>query len=159
MGRQQVFEQLAEDFDLKPADYYFLELIPLIEVMWLDGKNQQSELNILYQFVVEHIAYIDQAAGIQVLTVKDANDFLDRFAHQKPPQKLLTGLHNIIAKGNGVIAPRKMNILEYCLDISAACVVHYPYGMRERIRHDEKEFLLRLFAEFNISPKKPADIF
>lgn len=159
MERRELFEQLAEEFDLKPADFYFLELIPLIEVMWLDGKNQQSELNILYQFVVEHIAYIDQAAGAQVLTVKDANSFLDRFAHQKPPQKLLTELHNIIAKGNGVIEHRKMNILEYCLDISAACVVHYPYGLRERIRRDEKEFLLRLFAEFNISPKKPADIF
>ena len=159
MDKRELFEQLAEEFDLKPADFYFLELIPLIEVMWLDGKNQESELNILYQFVVEHIAYIDQAAGAQVLTVKDANDFLGRFAHQKPPQKLLTGLHNIIAKENGVTEHRKMNILEYCLDISAACVVHYPYGLRERIRHDEKEFLLQLFAEFNISPKKPADIF
>ena len=156
MDGRYTFEQLADEFDLKPADFYFLDLIPLIEVMWLDGNNQESELNILYQFVVEHIAYIDQAAGVQVLSVKDANDFLDRFAHQKPPQKLLTGLHNLVAQEAGIIKQRKMDILEYCLDISAACVVHYPYGLRERIRHDEKQFLLRLFAEFNISPTKPA---
>ncbi len=157
MDSRDKFEKLALEFDLKPADFYFLDLIPLIEVMWIDGKNQQSELNILYQFVLEHIAYIDKAAGARILTVKDANDFLDRFAHHKPPQKLLAELHNIITKEAGVMEHRKINILEYCLDISAACVVHYPYGIRERIRHDEKAFLLRLFAEFNISPKKTAE--
>lgn len=52
-----------------------------------------------------------------------------------------------------------MNILEYCLGISVARVVHYPYGMRERIWRDEKEFLMRLFAEFNISPKKTGRYF
>lgn len=157
MDSRDKFEQLAREFDLKPVDFYFLDLIPLIEVMWIDGKNQESELNILYQFVLEHIAYLDKAAGVHILTVEDANDFLDRFAHHQPPQQLLTELHNIIAKETGIIEHRKKNILEYCLDISAACVVHYPYGIRERIRHDEKEFLLKLFAEFNISPTKSAE--
>ncbi|MCK5356556.1 MAG: hypothetical protein KAJ63_15675, partial [Methyloprofundus sp.] len=131
--------------------FYFLPLIPLIEMMWLDGENQPGELKILYQFVLEHIAYIDQAAGTQVLSVEDANDFLDRFAHQKPPQKLLTELHDIVTQEEGVIEHRKMDILEYCLDISAACVIQYPYGVRDRIQKNEKEFLIKLIAEFNIS--------
>jgi len=156
MDRQQQFEQIAQEFSLKPEDFYFLDLIPLIEVMWMDGKNQESELNILYQFVLEHIAFIDKAAGAQVLTVDDANDFLDRFAHQKPPQKLLTDLHNLFAQNIDIGEHHKMNILEYCLDISAACVIHYPYGMRERVQQNEKKFLLQLFNEFNISPLKPA---
>ncbi|RLA26129.1 MAG: hypothetical protein DRQ62_00570 [Gammaproteobacteria bacterium] len=154
---RQLFEQLAREFDLKPADFYFLSLIPLIEVMWMDGKNQDSELNILYQFVLEHIAYIDHAAGSQVLSVEDANDFLDRFALHKPPQKLLTELHNIVARCTDIAEHRKMDILEYCLDISAACVIHYPYGIRERVQQYEKKFLLKLFTEFNISPQKPVD--
>ena len=157
MDRQLQFEQLAREFDLKPADFYFLDLIPLIEVMWMDGKNQAGELKILYQFVLEHIAYIDQAAGTQILTVEDANDFLDRFAHNKPPQKLLTELHHIVTQEEGVVEHRKMDILEYCLDISAACVIKYPYGIRDRVQRDEKEFLLKLFAEFNISPRQSAE--
>ncbi|NOQ63227.1 MAG: hypothetical protein GQ582_01790 [Methyloprofundus sp.] len=157
MDRQLLFEQLAREFDLKPVDFYFLDLIPLIEVMWMDGKNQKGELKILYQFVLEHIAYIDQAAGTQILTVEDANDFLDRFAHNKPPQKLLTELHNIVTQDKGVAEQRKMDILEYCLDISAACVTKYPYGIRDRVQRDEKEFLLKLFAEFNISPEQSAE--
>lgn len=158
MDKRQLFEQLSQEFDLKPADFYFLDLIPLIEVMWLDGKNQPGELKILYQFVLEHISYIDQAAGTQVLTVKDANDFLDRFAHNKPPQKLLTELHHIVTQGQGVADHRKMSILEYCLDISAACVVHYPFGIRERVQSYEKSYLLKLFEEFNISPQLSADL-
>ena len=157
MDRQQLFEQLSREFNLKPADFYFLDLIPLIEVIWMDGKNQEGELKILYQFVLEHIAYIDQAAGAQILTVEDANDFLDRFAHNKPPQKLLTELHNIVTQEKGVVEHRKMDILEYCLDISAACVIKYPYGIRDRVQRDEKEFLLKLFAEFNISPQQSAE--
>jgi len=157
MDRQQLFEQLSREFNLKPADFYFLDLIPLIEVIWMDGKNQEGELKILYQFVLEHIAYIDQAAGAQILTVEDANDFLDRFAHNKPPQKLLTELHNIVTQEKVVAEHRKVDILEYCLYISAACVIHYPYGIRERVQRDEKAFLLRLFAEFNISPQQSAE--
>lgn len=157
MDRQPLFEQLALEFDLKPADFYFLDLIPLIEVMWIDGKNQESELKILYQFVLEHISYIDKAAGVQVLTVDDANDFLDRFAHHKPPQKLLTELHHIVIQEKGIAEHRKMDVLEYCLDISAACVTHYPYGIRERVQRYEKEFLLKLFAEINISPEKSTE--
>ncbi|SMG65898.1 hypothetical protein BMETH_422_3 [methanotrophic bacterial endosymbiont of Bathymodiolus sp.] len=82
---------------------------------------------------------INRLFGAMLLTVKDANDFLDRFAHHKPPQKLLTELHNIVAKEAGVIEQRKMNILEYFLDISAACVEHHPYGIREIIRYDDKQ--------------------
>lgn len=33
MEKRELFEQLAEEFNLKPEDFYFLELIPLIEVM------------------------------------------------------------------------------------------------------------------------------
>ena len=149
MDKQQQFEQLSKEFNLKPADFYFLSLIPLIEMMWMDGKNQPGELKILYQFVLEHIAYMDQAAGDQVLTVEDANDFLDRFAHQKPPQKLLTELHYIVTHEQGLVKQQKTDILEYCLDISAACVTHYPYGVRDRIQHNEKAFLMKLIAEFN----------
>ncbi len=158
MDKQQLFEQLAQEFNLKPADFYFLDLIPLIEVMWMDGKNQEGELKILYQYVLEHISYTDQAAGAQVLTVEDANDFLDRFAHHKPPQKLLTELHDIVTKDDGVGERRKKDIIECCLDISAACVIHYPYGIRRRIQGDEKEFLLKLFAEFNICPRQSGEL-
>jgi len=157
MNTQYIFDQLAQEFDLKSVDYYFLDLIPLIEMMWMDGKNQEGELKILYQFVLEHIAYLDQVVGAQVITAEDANDFLERFAHNKPSSKLLTELHHFITQIKGVPEPRKMDILEYCLDISAACVTQYPYNIRDRIHDYEKAFLLKLFAELNISTQQPTE--
>ena len=102
---------------------------------------------------MEHIAYLDKAAGSQVLTVDDANDFLDRFAHQQPPQKLLTELHDLITDEFGVAEHQKIDIVEYCLDISAACVLQYPYGIRDRVQQNEKAFLLKLLAEFKLPNK------
>lgn len=159
MDAQNIFDQLAKEFDLKPADYYLLDLIPLIEIMWLDGKNQPAEIKILYQFVIEHIAFLDQAAGAQAITVEDANDFLERFAHQKPAPELLRELHQIVIKAEHTSEQRKINILEYCLDISAACVRQYPYRIRDRIQGVEKVFLLKLFSELNISTQQSVSIF
>ena len=36
-------------------------------------------------------------------------------------------------------------ILDYCLDIAAACVTRYPYGLRERIAEGERRLLEELF--------------
>lgn len=69
----------------------------------------------------------------------------------------MTALHEFIAQEKGVAEHRKQDILEYCLDISAACVTHYPYDIRDRIHDYEKAFLLKLFAEFNISTQQSAE--
>src|SRR5512138_1780399 len=95
MNKQQAFEQLAAEFDLKPADFYFLDLIPLIEMIWADGQNQPAELDILYKFAIEHIAYLDRQSGIHAVSIDDVNDFLDRFALRKPPARLLAELRNL----------------------------------------------------------------
>jgi hypothetical protein len=153
MNKQQAFEQLAVEFDLKPADFYFLDLIPLIEMVWADGRNQPAELNILYQFAIEHIAYLDRQSGAQAIGIDAANDFLERFALRKPPAKLLEELrHLACVSAAGGDNPRGKTILEYCLDIAAACTTHYPFSPQERVMEDEKKLLEKLFREFNIDP-------
>jgi hypothetical protein len=67
MNAQNEFESLKSQFFLKDADFYFLDLIPLIEVIWADGDNQEAELKILYKFIIEHIAYLDKQAGLTLL--------------------------------------------------------------------------------------------
>ncbi|MGR9051918.1 MAG: hypothetical protein ACU84J_04655 [Gammaproteobacteria bacterium] len=152
MTKQRAFDLLALEFDLKPADFYFLDLIPLIEMMWADGQNQEAELALLYKFTVEHIAYLDREAGLKFASIDDANDFLDRFAHRKPSPHLLEKLRELVvppedAPGNH----RHKTILDYCLDIAAACTTQYPFGMQERIMAGEKELLVKLFSAFNRS--------
>lgn len=147
--KQNAFELLAEEFELKPSDYYFLDLIPLIAMIWADGENQPAELALLYQFTIEHIAHLDRAAGLPLITVEDANDFLERFAHRRPPQRLLDALDEwVVDPVSSHDAERSLSILRYCLDIAAACTTQYPYPLRGRIVESEKALLHKLFAAF-----------
>ncbi|MGR9115810.1 MAG: hypothetical protein ACU85E_08585 [Gammaproteobacteria bacterium] len=152
MNKQQMFDLLTREFNLKPADFYFLELIPLIEMIWADGHNQPAELALLYKFTVEHMAHLDRASGIQFASVEDANDFLDRFAHQRPPIQLLEKLRELIVHPKTTEdSNRYRTIMNYCLDIAAACATQYPFGMQQRIIASEKELLNKLFLAFNCS--------
>lgn len=148
MNKQQAFDLLADEFDLKPVDFYFLELIPLIEMIWADGLNQKAELSLLYKFTVEHLAYLDRVSGYPFATIEDVNDFLDRFAHQRPPTQLLEKLRELVVQPieSGSANRHHSSILEYCLDIAAACATQYPFGLQERIVESEKELLNKLFS-------------
>lgn len=148
MNLQDTFSRLQTEFHLKDSDIYFLDLIPLIEMLWADGMNQEGELKILYKFVIEHIANLDQLSESSVISVADANSFLDRFAHQKPDPRLIDELMTLFHGKNNV---NRQTILNYCMDIAAACTTHYPFGLQERVVREEKKLLKKLFREFRIS--------
>jgi len=151
MSIQDHFEQLQSQYSLKDADFYFLDLIPLINIIWADDHNQENELKLLYKFVIEHISHLDQQAELHVVTIEQANDFLDRFAHQKPHTELLNELQVISTMACKDKDPaKKESIFQYCLDIAAACTTRYPYGPHERICQSEKQLLQKLFTELDI---------
>lgn len=147
MDIQNEFDLLARDFDLKKADFYFLDLIPLIAVIWADGHNQEAELGLLYKFTLEHIANLDHYLGESLISVDEANDFLDRFAHQKPSSTLLARLQDLtliaLAKQPSI---KKQSIMHYCMDIAAACAIQYPFGLQERVCSSEKTLLMNIFS-------------
>ncbi len=145
MDRQLRFEQLQSEFSLKDADFYFLDLIPLIEMIWVDGANQEGELKILYQCVLEHIAELDLQASSKIVTTEDANSFLNRFAHNKPDSKLIAELRKLFLDNHNIKLEKRQRIFNFCLDISAACTIRYPYPLRGRISEAEKNLLDTLF--------------
>ncbi len=146
MNQQDIFEQLKNNFDLNDSDFYFLDLIPLIEMIWADGINQEGELKLLYNFVIEHVAMLDHS-----ISVADANSFLDRFAHKKPDTRLIKELMRLFLNKNGNVQ-KHQTILEYCMDIAAACTTQYPFEMQQRVMQKEKHLLMKLFWELKISP-------
>lgn len=161
MSNTTQFEQLKNECQLKDADFYLLELIPLIEMIWADNKNQPPELNLLYKFTAEHIAKLTEAAnGEEVITVAQANDFLDRFAHKQPSRETLTAIRQFVINHWHEQQDRqhkentKQSILNYCLDIAASCVAAYPYGYHQRVSELEKQFLNELMKAFQINPKQ-----
>ncbi len=151
-------DELLADFGLKPQDVYLLDLVPLIEMIWADGENQKSELNLLYDYTLKHFTALDKKmGGEEVLSIDDVNDFLDRFAHQRPDPTLLKSLREIVLTQRQDLTEEEKiqscdTMLGYCLDIAAACVPDYPYNRHERIMETEKQLLNDLMAVFNISP-------
>ena len=47
--REEILEQLRS-FGISGKDVYFIDYIPLIEMIWADGQPQQGEKEILYAF-------------------------------------------------------------------------------------------------------------
>ncbi len=144
-----------DKYDLKDAHIYLLELIPVIEMIWADGKNQEKELKILYQFTVEHLCRISKnSEGVEVVAQEDIYSFVDRFTRAQPSQEMLSDLRQLCieklaAKPEDQRKETTGHILSYCMDIAAACVNTYPYKFNERIVEQEKKLLIELIAALN----------
>lgn len=133
-------------YDLCSEHVYLLELLPLIAVMWADGRNQPAEMAILQHFTVKHLAYLNTLAGGEnVVDVSSANRFIERFT-QAPPNSAMLSELGVIVKDHLSKTPTqtRTSILDACLDIAAACASSYPYPLGERINREEKASLKAL---------------
>ncbi|BCX89235.1 hypothetical protein MIN45_P1605 [Methylomarinovum tepidoasis] len=143
-------ERLFTTYGLQDSDLYFLDLIPLVEMIWADGCNQEGELQILEDFARRHMTELNRILGYPMVTERHLNRFLDRFARRRPSPRLLAALRDIACerlrqRSAPADEERIEAILECCLDIAAACVTRYPYGLQERIMEGERRLLMQLF--------------
>ena len=145
--------KLLEEHGLQPRELYLLPLIPLIELMWADGVIQPAEVSILYDQVTRHLAELHSSAdGEEIVTVSEAEAFLDRFLNEAPDPEKLRELRQLSLRlmdsgsDRHGVERRKRELFDSCLDIAAAAVTNYPYGKRDRIIAGEKKLLRELFA-------------
>src|SRR5262245_26638526 len=132
LTRPEAVERL-ERYGIKGTDVYLLDLIPLIDMMWADGLLQAPERELFQQFMIEHIEAFNEVAGADVLSIEQAERFAARFLATRPDDRLLRELRDLVpplrlqssdTAGNET---RRQAIIEWCLDIGAACVTGYPY--------------------------------
>ncbi len=146
------FDHYLQKYELKPSHIYLLELIPIIEMIWADGKNQENELKLLYRFTVEHLSRVTSGSeGIEVISEDDINEFIDRFVNHPPASEMLADLRQCciekLERKNFEDRQQTTSaILDYCMDVAAACVSSYPYKFDERVVKKEKELLAELFS-------------
>jgi hypothetical protein len=73
-----------------------------------------------------------------------------RFTNQAPDEKTMDVLRAMIPPVRLKSSDKKRNeertdaILQWCLDIGAACVVEYPYEDRERFHDSEKACFMKI---------------
>jgi hypothetical protein len=146
-------QTILERHKLNSKTVYLLELIPLIEMIWADGKNQEKEISILQDFTIRHLANLSNAAdGLEVISVEEANSFIDYFMKQRPSDELLADLKGLaVQKLAAELSSNSRDmIIEYCMDIAAACVTEYPYSSSERVQAQEKAIITDLIQTLGI---------
>ena len=157
LTREQALDRLALEHDIQGPDIYLLELIPLIEMIWADGVAQEGEIDIMRQFVLAHIERLAIAAGVTVVSQADVTRFFQRFVAERPSPQVLRDIRELSAavvfrqRDDQANREKRNTLLGYCLDISAATVLDYPYGRRERIIEEEKKMLLEIMEYFHIA--------
>lgn len=156
-SRQEVINLLDSQFGIIGNQFYLLDLIPLAEMLWVDGKNQTEEIYLVYEFAINHIAELSShAEGEELLSESEINNFLQRFVHTRPSKELLSALRKL---ANSIIFKQqdeqkneqhKQRIIDFCIDIGSAAVTVYPYERHDRFIDEEKKLLRELMRTLNI---------
>jgi len=154
LSREQALKELETAHGISGEQIYLLPVVPLIEMLWADGVNQGDEVLLVYDFVSKHIALINTLAdGQEVLDMAQAKTFLDPMIEDYPPEGLLRALralaNEVVFDYSDETSKQEMRerILDYCMDIAAAAVTHYPYNKRDRFVAEEKILLRELCEE------------
>lgn len=159
--REEIMGQL-KSFGITGKDVYFIDYIPLIEMIWADGQPQQGEMDIFYDFLEKHVAHLNKMAGYSAFKLEEAAQFVSGLLKERPSPEMLKTLrklavHTGLFKENSEKrAHFEKSLLAICLDIGASCVTKYPYGLHERFNIDEKRCFFEIFDTFE--NRKVADI-
>lgn len=155
--RQEAIQKLQR-FGISGPLVYLIDLIPLIEIMWADGKAQDGELEVLSKYLKTHVKRINKTAGCQVLTQEQGHAFIQQFLKKRPDPELLKCLRNLVRPVRLSGSDQKSNqalrrsLLSASLDIAASSVCQYPYGLGDRFNADEKRCFFEIIESFNSTP-------
>lgn len=149
MSRRDALDRLAA-FGIAGSDVYFVDTIPLLEMIWADGVVQREEIDLLERFLRAHVQNVNALAGGDVVSYEAARKFVSRFLDERPDPALLTLLRKLLPEtGLGGDEPqsiaRRRAILGFCLDIGSACIAAYPDGDRGRFSHEEQRAFEEIF--------------
>jgi len=159
--REEILEKL-KFFGITGKDVYFIDYIPLIEMIWADGQPQQGEMDLFYGFLEKHVAHLNKMAGYSAFNLEDAAQFVAGFFKERPSPEMLKALRQLAVhaglfqEDSKKRAQFEKSLLALCLDIGASCVTNYPYGLHERFNADEKRCFFEIFDTFE--NRRVADI-
>ena len=156
--REVLYEEAIEElgrFGISGAQIYLIDLIPLIEMIWADGKAQDAEVSILGDYLKKHVKHINSMAGYEALSLDAAKAFVTKFLEKRPDPQLLATLRSFIAPvrlaaSNPDKRERlKASLLAACLDIASSSVTDYPYELHDRFNPDEKKCFFEILESLS----------
>jgi len=143
MDREEALS-ILKGFGIEGERIYLIDVIPLLEMIWADGKAQDVEVALLREFLREHVERVNQTAGDDILNLPMAFDFVRGFLKERPDPRLMETLRSFVApvrlasSDGAVNSELRDSLLKACLDIAASAVLSYPYDLHERFNLAEK---------------------
>ncbi len=153
LTRREALEELRRH-GIEGADVYLMDIIPLIEMIWADGRAQPGEIDILENFLQQHVERLNRMSGYEVLSMAQARRFVGRFLSSRPDPELLHTLRELVAPVRLATSDEALrhqvreSLLAACLDIAASAVIAYPYGIDERFNAQEKRCFFEILESF-----------
>jgi hypothetical protein len=144
-----------ESYGITGAQIYLIDLIPLIEMIWADGKAQGAEISLLADYLKKHVNHINNLAGYHALELEEAKAFVTKFLKNRPAPQLMATLRSFIApirlksSDPAKCDELKESLLAACLDIASSSVTEYPYGLHERFTREEKRCFFEILQSFS----------
>lgn len=156
LERHEVMLRLERDHELPSDTIYLLHLAPLIEMLWADGKSQSAERALVHDYAMRLQRTWASEAGEDILSDQVIHLFLSRFLHRDDDIATLKSLRQLLLALHARPQPQAVlsleTVLDYCMDIAACAVTHYPYGPHERVNTAEKTLLRELVQQLAALP-------
>lgn len=130
---------------IKDEKIYLIDLILLIEMMWADGQAQEGEIEILENYLEQHIANVNKRAGCKVLCLQDAREFVQPYIEKRPSDNTIKSLRELVDPVSFMVSNDKENrklkeeLLFVCMDIASIATTEYPYPSNGRFDENEKK--------------------
>lgn len=154
------FAALLSQHDLPPSLIYLAPVLPVVQVMWADGRNQIPERAKLQVIIQEHCrALAELAGGMEVVSQADIEIFDRTFVAQKPDpttvwpffevaSELLSARNEERMAKNDSLYHRD-RLFQACLEIAATCPADIGSGADEmfarRIVEAERRYIEQVF--------------
>ncbi|MDK8465911.1 hypothetical protein [Marinobacter sp. SS13-12] len=157
---QSRFAALLSQHDLPPSLIYLAPVIPVVQVMWADGRNQIPERAKLQVIIQEHCrALAELAEGMEVVSQADIDIFDRTFVAQKPDPSTLWPFFEVASellsrrnneqKATTDSLYQREKLFQACLEIAATCPADMGNGANEmfarRIVDAERRYIEQVF--------------
>ena len=149
MTRDQAITALKR-VGIEAEEIYLIDVLPIVEMIWADGRAQEAEITLLDDYLTRHVSRLNAQAGCEVLTVKQARNFVLKYLKKRPDFELLKTLRSLVAPVRLSLLREEERkkitdtLLWACLDVAASSVREYPYGLHDRFDPAEKQCLFEV---------------
>jgi hypothetical protein len=155
LERETALERLRR-YGIEEQKIYFIDLVPLIEMVWAEGRIGYDQLTFLYDFTKRHVKHINDVTGYAVLNKDDAIAFAKPLLAVHPDMTILKKIRECIVPvrlgearndyGDMIMS----RIMSACRELLSRAMAEHPAGLHDLYCRNEIEMYLDITRTFSV---------